>query len=64
MVNTDQNNSTDGKLLKSAFKSESGEMIDQSELIVHNPAKFADIVNIDSFDEQTPPSARVRSQLE
>ena len=59
MVNTDQVDSTSGKLLDTVIKSESGEMVDQSELVVHNLAKFADIVNINSFDEQTPPSSRV-----
>ena len=63
---SDTNNqidSTKGKLLDNIIKSGSGEMVDQSEVIVHNPAKFADIVNMDSFDEQTPPLTIVSCNL-
>ena len=49
---------TSAKLLDSVVKAESGEMVEQSELV---PAtiKYAQIVNSDSFDEKTPPSKRV-----
>ena len=63
MSDTNQIDSTKGKLLDNIIKSGSGEMVDQSEVIVHNPAKFADIVNMDSFDEQTPPLTIVSSNL-
>ena len=48
-----------GKLLDSFVKAESGELLDPSELTQYTPAKFAKIVNSDSFDEKTPPSKRV-----
>ena len=52
-------NDISGNLLDSVVRAESGELIEQSELVSRAPMRYAQIVNSDSFDEQTPPSKRV-----
>ena len=52
-------NDISGNLLDCVVRAESGELIEQSELVSRAPMRYAQIVNSDSFDEQTPPSKRV-----